>query len=317
VIAAALKWVDRRPEVDPLTGQVRTDPRTSGPSDADLAALEWALRLGGAWGREVVAVSAGPPEADDLLRDAVAAGAGRAVRVDLPADADAAAAAAALAPVLAAADVVWCGDGSLDRGTGAVPAFLAHALGAAQALGLVAVDEQSLVAVDEQSLVAVDEQSLVAVDEPGLVAVEGPGLVAVEGPGGRGGGLRVERRLDGGRRERLLVAPPAVLSVEAATARLRRAPLGAALAARRAVVEVVRPATAAGAAPHAPPVRTGPYRPRPRALPPPEPGLSARERVLALTGALVARTPPRTVTLDPEAAADLLLEQLRAWGERP
>ena len=44
-----MKWVDRRPEVDPLTGAVHTDARTSGPSDADEAALEWALRIGEAW----------------------------------------------------------------------------------------------------------------------------------------------------------------------------------------------------------------------------------------------------------------------------
>ncbi len=42
MIAACLKLVDQRPEIDPLTGEVRIDARTSGASEADLAALEWA-----------------------------------------------------------------------------------------------------------------------------------------------------------------------------------------------------------------------------------------------------------------------------------
>ena len=84
MIAACLKWVDLRPEIDPLDAHVRTDPRTAGLSAADAAALEWALRAGDRWDQPVLAVTAGPPEADRVLRDAVAAGASRAVRIDLP-----------------------------------------------------------------------------------------------------------------------------------------------------------------------------------------------------------------------------------------
>src|SRR5581483_10352501 len=83
-VVACLKWVDHKPDVDPLTGAVRTDWRTAGLSDADRAALEWALRLGGEWGEPVVAVSAGPAAADAVLVDALSAGATRAVRVELP-----------------------------------------------------------------------------------------------------------------------------------------------------------------------------------------------------------------------------------------
>jgi hypothetical protein len=39
--------------------------------------------------------------------------------------------------------------------------------------------------------------------------------------------------------------------------------------------------------------------------------------VLALTGALNPRTPPERLVLDPDAAADLILERLAAWGYRP
>ena len=83
----------------------------------------------------------GPPAADAVLREALAAGATGAVRVDLAADApsEAVAAALAAAPGRRAASC-WCGDLSADRGSGSVPAYLAARLGAAQALGLVAVE---------------------------------------------------------------------------------------------------------------------------------------------------------------------------------
>ncbi|HLH47579.1 MAG TPA: mycofactocin-associated electron transfer flavoprotein beta subunit [Acidimicrobiales bacterium] len=281
-LAVCLKWVDRRPEVEPLTGAVTTDPRTSGASDADLAALELGLRLGEAWRRPVIAVSAGGPEADALLRQARACGAARAVRVALPAGATSAAVAAGLAGALEAVAggsgaggghgelLVLCGAWSLDGGSGSVPAFLAAALGAAQALGLV-----------------------------GLRA-DGPGRLAAE------------RRLDGGRRERLVVEAPAVVSVEAGVARLRRAGLAAVRSAATAPVEVVAGGEAVRA-PALPAPRIGPYRPRPKVVAPPA-GATARERVLALTGLATPPAAARTLTADPEGAADAILEQLRAWG---
>ena len=77
-------------------------------------------------------------------------------------------------------------------------------------------------------------------------------------------------------------------------------------------IEQVEPTLRPGPAP--PPARTAPFRPRARVLPSPSPQLSARERILALSGALVDREPARVVRLDPAAAADELLSQLRAWG---
>lgn len=268
MIAVCCKWVERRPDVDVLTGDVATDPRTSGASDADLAALEHALRLAEAWDDEVVVASAGPAGAEPMLRDALAVGAGRAVRVDLASEASSEAVAAALAPVLAGATVVLCGDWSLDRGSGAVPALLAAHLGAAQALGLVGFQLHGSSAV----------------------------LAA--------------RRLDGGRRERLRVTAPMVLSVEGGLA-LRRAGLDGVLAARTAAIDV-RPGP--DDAPPEPASSVAPFRPRARELPAPSADLSARERVLALTGALVERTPPERLVLVPAAAADRLLAQLRTWG---
>jgi electron transfer flavoprotein beta subunit len=270
MIAACLKWVDQRAEVDRLTAEVVADPRVAGASDADLAALEWALRLGEVRREDVVVVTAGPREADAMLREALAAGARHAVRVELPSEAPSATVAAAVADVVRETSFVLCGAWSADRGSGSVPAFLAAHLGAAQALACVTL----------------------SVDADGST-------------------VTAERRLDGGRRERVRTAGPAVLSVEGGSARLRRASLHAVVAAHDAPVEVVRPGVRP---PTGGAVRRSPFRPRPRVLAPPSPELTARERILALTGALVERQPPQLLVLDPDAAADRILEQLRAWG---
>ena len=271
-VAACWKMVDLRPEVDPLTGEVHEDVHTVGVSDADRAALEWALRLGEAWRASTVALAGGPPGVEVMLREALAAGAGEARRVELDPTRTSAEVAVGLAAALGDVDVVVCGDWSIDRGTGSVPAYLADELGAAQALGLVGVDFDA--------------------SDPG--------------------GLRAERRLDGGRRERLALRAPAVVSVEGASARLRRAALPAVLRSARAPVSVVV------APPVAPLPSTlvdhGPFRPRPHVLPAPDRSLTPRERVLALTGALVPRTPPERLVLDPPAAADAILDRLRVWG---
>jgi electron transfer flavoprotein beta subunit len=186
-----------RPEVDPLDAHVRTDPRTAGCSAADAAALEWALRAGERWNQPVLAVTAGPPEADRVLREAVAAGATRAVRIDLPTSAPSAVVATAIAAVLGAARItsVWCGDHSLDRGSGSVPAFLAAELGAAQALGLVDVELDA-----------------------------------------RAGRVDAWRRLDRGRREHVRLDGPGVVSVEGSTARLRLR-FGAVMSSGRTTIE--------------------------------------------------------------------------------
>jgi electron transfer flavoprotein beta subunit len=269
-IGAALKWQPLRPEVDPLTGAVTLDERFMGASEADLAALEWALRLAEAWEGEVVAACAGPAGADAMLRDALAAGAARAVRCELRGSSSSAAA-AALAQAFDGFDVIVCGDHSRDRGSGSVPALLAAELGAAQALGLVKLEPEEA------------------------------------------SSIRAERRLDGGRRERLRVRPPSVLSVEGATARLRRAPLRGVLRAGHLEVERVDAASKArdGAPARG---RLRPYRPRARALDPPDPELPARERILKLTGALATRGGRQVVRGEPAEAAEQLLRALRAWG---
>ena len=153
VIVAALSWSWRSVTVDPLTGEVGAGQRGSGPSQADLAALEHALRLAGPWAAKVVAVTVGPPEADAQLHDALAAGAAEVLRVELGGRTEGADAARLVggSPVAAAAlaaallrhygtpGLVLCGDRTADRGTGSFPAFLAAELRAQQALGAVRI----------------------------------------------------------------------------------------------------------------------------------------------------------------------------------
>jgi electron transfer flavoprotein beta subunit len=190
LIAVCLKWT-------PANDDDVHDHRFGGVSAADQAALEVALRLAGRLGTTVVAVSAGRPAADRALRDALAAGAAQAVRLDMAADADSRDVAFEIAHVTRAAGIVVCGDYSLDRGSGSVPALIAHHHRRAQALGLVDVD------VD-----ASDATS-----------------------------IRAVRRLDGGRRELLGVPTPCVLSVEGSVATLRRAGLRDVLASRSATID--------------------------------------------------------------------------------
>ncbi len=196
-IAVCWKWVS-------LDREREADRRWSGVSAADEAALEVGLSIADSVGGTVNVVTLGPPSADDVLRDAVAAGAATALRVDASTELDSRVVAIALAEHLRGNDLVVCGDYSLDRGTGSVPAYLADELGMAQALGLLEA-------------------------------------TADDGGGDHDGfHLRAVRRLDGGRREILDVPTPAVVSVEGSVASLRRASLVAALAARTAPITVVR-----------------------------------------------------------------------------
>ncbi|HEY4607978.1 MAG TPA: hypothetical protein VIH06_02215, partial [Ilumatobacteraceae bacterium] len=97
--------------------------------------------------------------------------------------------------------------------------------------------------------------------------------------------LRVVRRLDGGRREVLRITGPAVLSVEGSVARLRRAPLRAALAAQATEVLPYGMRSVPSGPAAAATVR--PYRPRARVLNAPV-GATPLERLRALTDSSAA-----------------------------
>jgi len=128
-----------------------------------------------------------------------------------------------------------------------------------------------------------------------------------------GESLSVVRRLDGGRRERLSITGPAILSVEGSVARLRRASMRATLAANEATIDVVTNdgSGAIRRTPEAVPLR--PYRPRARVVPSPT-GSSALDRVRQITDTSSSKGHGETVTLSPAEAARRILDSLRAWG---
>lgn len=273
LVVVLARCTDLRVEVDPLTGSISRDDRTVGFSASDAAAIEHGLRLGSAWGARTLVITAGGPECDQPLREALSLGADvrrvptRGSYLDELAADERALAKALVAAIGARPDLVLCADRSSDRGTGALPAFVAHELGVVQAPGLVSLE------------------------------LEGDELVG-------------ERRLDYGRRERMRIPLPAVCSLEAAGVRLRRASLPASLAAAGADVPL---ADAMVPSPGIRVVAARAARPRPRHIA--APSGSSRERLLALTGALLSHDPPTLVgPVGADEAADALLDFLARNG---
>lgn len=142
-VVACVKWVDLRPDIDAVHGAVSPSERGGGFSAADRSAVEVALRLAEAWGCEAEIICAGPADADRGLLELAGSGARRALRLDQSQGLPSETVAEVIASVLGRGDVdaraVVCGDLSYDRGSGVVPALLAHHLGFAQALGLIDV----------------------------------------------------------------------------------------------------------------------------------------------------------------------------------
>ena len=288
LIVACLRISDLRPAVDPLSGAVTRDRLGVGLSPADAAGLEHALRIADAWSGRVVAVCVGPASVDPVLREVAALGVA-VVRVPLGDEGDghryvaelaederglARTLAAAIAP-FGLPELVVCGDRSVDRGSGALPAYLAVELGAAQALGLVALEpvDGERILVAERRLDAGWRERL-RVPLPAVCSVEGAGVRL------RRATLAGALALDG-------VHTPIDRSLEVA------------LAAGPGLV-------------HVGPTR--PFRPRTRVLPAPE-AVDPRLRLLALTGALVAHDPPTVVEpADAAEAADVLLAFLAKHG---
>lgn len=126
------------------------------------------------------------------------------------------------------------------------------------------------------------------------------------------GAVLAVRRIDGGAREHLEATAPTMLSVEGATASLRRAGLTAVLAAKSSPVRVITPLRAATSEPTLAGIARR-YRPRTQIVPAPV-GAEALDRIMVLTDAATPRTPARTVELDAGDAATAILAQLAEWG---
>jgi len=197
--------------------QVRINDETTWVRDQDAAwelnepdayALEEALRLKEKHGGEVVVISAGPARVTQVIREALARGADRAIHVEgdhlAMADAFTAAEALAEAAQTEQCDLILTGLQSDDQGFAQVGVILAERLDMAH------------------STIIMDVQ------------VEGPTL-------------RVKRELEGGWFQWIAMPLPAVLTIQSGINQLRYATLKGIMAAKRKEIKAV-PAPAASAA---------------------------------------------------------------------
>src|SRR6185312_16377435 len=178
-------------------------------NEPDAYALEEALRLKEKHGGEVVVCSAGPARAAQVIREALARGADRAIHVE--SDALATADANGVAEALAAAirdeqvDLVLTGLQSDDQGFGQVGVLLAEKLGMPHATIIMEVQKSD-------------------------------------------SGLRVKRELEGGWFQWVSLPLPALLTIQSGINQLRYATLKGIMAAKKKEIRKVAPAGGAQAA---------------------------------------------------------------------
>jgi len=170
-------------------------------NEPDAYALEEALRLKETHGGEVVVCCAGPARAAQVIREALARGADRAIHVEVAADAamvDAAAVAGMLAAAVReeAVDLILTGLQSDDQGFGQVGVLLAGALGMPHATIIMEVHVAD-------------------------------------------GGLRVKRELEGGWFQWLALPMPALLTIQSGINQLRYATLRGIMAAKKKEIRKV------------------------------------------------------------------------------
>ena len=181
---------------------VRDDDAAFEMNEPDAYALEEALRLKERHGGEVVVCSAGPARVGQVIREALARGADRAVHVegDALATAGADAVAAALAGAMAdeSFDLVLTGLQSDDQGFGQTGVVLAERLGLPHATIIMEVDVAA-----------------------------------------GGGSLRVKRELEGGWFQWVSMPLPALLTIQSGINQLRYATLRGIMAAKRKEVRTV------------------------------------------------------------------------------
>jgi electron transfer flavoprotein beta subunit len=204
-LAVCLKQVISRAShlrVDDARTGVREADATWELNEPDAYALEEALRLRERHGGAVVAVSAGPARVVQVLREALARGADRAVHVEADhlATADPATVASGLATGLkeAAADLILTGLQSDDQGFGQTGVLLAARLGLPHATIVMQVEVGD-------------------------------------------GRVRVKRELEGGWFQWVGLPLPSVLTIQSGINQLRYATLKGIMAARKKEIQVVPP----------------------------------------------------------------------------
>lgn len=285
LIVAALSFAMPRTEIDPLTGAVSVEERFDALPAAEAAALEHALRLAHELHGKALAVTIGGRATEEGLRSALAVGADEALRV-------------------APAETRQAEPASFVGNSAATAATLAAAL---RSTG----HSPDLVLCGDSSAVGATG-SVPAFLAAEWDAAQALGVVRLEI---EDGALLAHRRIDRGRREILRLDWPAVVSVEAAGTRLRRADLPSLLSAQDMEIPVVTAEPANAAIPAVVGIRS--HRPRPRELPAPG-GTTPRLRVLELTGALEERRSSTVVgPIPPAQAADELLAYLERNGLLP
>jgi electron transfer flavoprotein beta subunit len=205
-IAVCIKQVVTREwqlRVNESTTWIRDQDATFELNEPDAYALEEALRLKEKHGGEVVVCSAGPARAAQVIREALARGADRAIHVE--ADALASAEALTVAEALASAirderfDLVLTGLQSDDQGFGQVGVVMAEKLGVPSATIIMEVQ------ISES-------------------------------------GLRVKRELEGGWFQWISLPLPALLTIQSGINQLRYATLKGIMAAKKKEIRKVTPA---------------------------------------------------------------------------
>ncbi|MBK8174715.1 MAG: hypothetical protein IPK66_05390 [Rhodospirillales bacterium] len=267
-------------EVDPLTGEIDSGRTLHILNPADAVALEMGLRLR-ATGDTLSALTVGPIEAETVLREALAVGADRVLRLW---DEGRSGTKPAVTSILIAAalrteglpDLVLCGGRSLERGSGKIPALLGEYL--------------NWPVVTEITELSVDAAR-----------------------------VHFHRRLDRGARSEGEVTMPAVLGLAAGGVRLRYASLPGLMQAKRAAIpardlpdlglsplDLAFPSSTVHAA--------MPPRPRPRTIFIPDSSLSPEERIAQIMSAGIAQKASEIIEGSPEDMADAIIAFLRARG---
>ncbi len=231
-IAVCIKQVPTRewqPRLNDDQTWIREQDAGFEMNEPDAYALEEALRLKEKHGGEVVVCSAGPARVAQVIREALARGADRAIHVedDALASADAFVTSDALASAMKAEqfDLVLTGLQSDDQGFAQVGVVLAERLGLPHATIIMEVQ------VDPSTL-----------REPQGRPEPGRGTTG----SGQGATLRVKRELEGGWFQWVAMPLPAVLTIQSGINQLRYATLKGIMAAKKK--EIRKAAVPAGSA---------------------------------------------------------------------
>ena len=177
-IAVCIKQVPgtTQVEVDPVTGTLKRDGVESKLNPYDLYALETALRLKEQLGAEITALTMGPPQAEEILREAYMMGVDDAVLVSDRkfAGADVLATSYAIGQALRAAgpfDLIICGRQTTDGDTAQVGAELAEFLGIPHVANVIRIEGANRAELILRCDLPLEEVTL-ALPLPALICVE-------------------------------------------------------------------------------------------------------------------------------------------------